>query len=872
VVKYNLIKLIDCMEKIENPALSTVELLTQHPKTLTHSTVDPQVAETARRRILPIQNGLLSSDSTKMPLSLTHQNRPERPSNTEWEINFGLLHSIFKRSKNPETKEDIAFLMANYLEKASPNNHRLTMGVDVSENDYNAHKTRLQLSLRSERGGYHRLTGPQSQEMDKLIPMNILAPGIKPADIVVLDTMHIEELLPLSFNVVPDISDQDRSIDFLLEKFIENFTQDPALSHPKICVMDITKQIGQSVVINELPENATAFVENQTNIKKSIESILKACAEKIKQDYNELHPSITSMSIDQIYDSLLMNIAFLSRAEINDNLALLLKYPNLFSQEDFKGISAPDIRKRNSNIDKKLNSWVDLTSVGIGAVKSRRFAAAALENITDITKNTSFYPTDYNVPGQTGVYMYDLVELLQSHTFHALEFMGKNALEYGKAQSLLSKATHKILTTLLTSIKEKVWDDIHDDPIKREIIQTSLERMMQHLATAIHKYYDFRVFSQAIDRAHAELTTLLLFFNPFTAEDFKNAYGCYLKPMMPGSIMPQVIGVAKSAMNFFAGVNAAILGAKANAVIAFGDHFYYEYEDLMGKKHTLDQLLNNPEIDSIDLYATEFHHNIAVYSTLSHYKKGRVIEDIKKIFKSKPLTNALTVCIDATIDFTNSKDLKKLLKSFEREIHEGRINFVIYRSGQKFDMLGLDNYFGAPYYIINNDDPKWEKINALKRSKALKTDHLSEQFFALAAVSGPDIMDDYKRQIFDNANNILNHVPESLKPGIFNGGGVSIATKDSDVHSPFIDIDVRFSNQIKKEAMETWIHTRFSELFIRAEKLTYERPGFGFAHPNFLFLKNKIRINPGLDPSENKLYHQFFKEMEVFIGKIKAKK
>jgi hypothetical protein len=184
-------------------------------------------------------------------------------------------------------------------------------------------------------------------------------------------------------------------------------------------------------------------------------------------------------------------------------------------------------------------------------------------------------------------------------------------------------------------------------------------------------------------------------------------------------------------------------------------------------------------------------------------------------------------------------------------------------------MLGLDNYFGAPYFIINNGDPKWEKINSLDTAKALKTDPLSEQFFALTAAAGPKIMDDYKKQIFKNTNYILNHVPQSLKPGPLNTCGICVATKDPDVSAPFIDIEFSLGTPHKNDEMMTWIQSRFSQIFMEANKLTYERASFGFAHPNMSFIGDKVRINPGLDPSENILYIQFFKEMEVFANDLK---
>jgi hypothetical protein len=83
----------------------------------------------------------------------------------------------------------------------------------------------------------------------------------------------------------------------------------------------------------------------------------------------------------------------------------------------------------------------------------------------------------------------------------------------------------------------------------------------------------------------------------------------------------------------------------------------------------------------------------------TRYAQRDIINDVKQLLGNKPDTKHLTI----TIDYINSPKVYELLQTFEKEILEGRLNFVLFRSGQKFDMLGVDNYYGAPYYIINNN-------------------------------------------------------------------------------------------------------------------------------------------------------------------------
>jgi hypothetical protein len=41
----------------------------------------------------------------------------------------------------------------------------------------------------------------------------------------------------------------------------------------------------------------------------------------------------------------------------------------------------------------------------------------------------------------------------------------------------------------------------------------------------------------------------------------------------------------------------------------------------------------------------------------------------------------MTVAIDCTIDKYHSENVKELLQAFEKEVKEGKLNFVFFRSG-----------------------------------------------------------------------------------------------------------------------------------------------------------------------------------------------
>ncbi len=284
-----------------------------------------------------------------------------------------------------------------------------------------------------------------------------------------------------------------------------------------------------------------------------------------------------------------------------------------------------------------------------------------------------------------------------------------------------------------------------------------------------------------------------------------------------------------------------------------------------GDTPTLKDALSDPAITKIDLFTTEFYHNIDADITHSHYKKVDVAKRIKDIFHKKPETDSLTVAIDATIDFAESKDIKKLFKTFKAEIEEGRLNLVVLRSGQKFDMFGFDNYFGAPFYVVNNGNKKWDNFNTLFDSETFKTDELTHQYFGLASSTGMELTDQYKSRIFKNTRAILDKVPLSLRPGM--NKMVFIATSAANNLSPFIEFTPISDDQNENLDLFLWIQEQTMDIFNSNKKLMYNRGSFGFAMPNMSAIgEEKIRINPGIDPSDSKLFEKLFRRIDKKIA------
>jgi hypothetical protein len=802
------------------------------------------------------------TDETKLLRPLVSEAKNTHSNMKEWELNFGLLHSAYQRTKEEDTKATIRFLMTNYLAKAAYLNSYPATGQGMSESDIKSYQNMLQIGQMTFGGMYHRIADRENPTLRILgLEGAIGSNNEKSADLIPVDSTEIQKLYNVAFVTTPDLSKKEEIVNILVNLFEAHRDQFPKTNMEFPVLIDITAQIGELLFTNGKNEKIKAYEDKQQEVRVALNEIIKIAADAIKQK----HPN--DLDLAKVSDYLRTNMAVVSRAQVNEHLGVIGLHKNLFKIEDFESRT---IQLRNKFITQKVKEWAGLTAVNVGAINFRRVAAETHTNPIDIGLLGAGKGVEYTVSGKADVTMYPkLGDILKTNTFRMLENLveGKypNANE---GQQLLAKATVGMMHTLLGKISEKDWNDKQNDPIIKELTQNALFRITQHLATAAHQGGNFRQFSQCIDRTHSELTTLLALYAPFDPSSFDHEYKEFLKPIFPEYMEPRTVGVARSAMNVFAGVNSAIIQEIPNPVRICGSHSYYEEVALVGGNRTLEKVLQDPSTEKVDLYVAEFYHNIDIDTNHIRYQKGTVAEDIRNIFKNKPKTDSLTVSIDATIDFTRSEDIKELLKEFQKEITEGKLNFIIFRSGQKFDMMGLDNYFGSPFYIVNNSDKKWDKFSIIKTEEAFKTDPLSEQFFSWITETGPELIDQYKALIFENTRKILNIVPEELAP--VQGKEVCVCSFEEGVKTPFIDIKVDMADFEKNSDLQIWVRQRFTQIFLQEDKLVYMRGSFGFLHPNITWIEPKMRINPGIDPSEIRLYQQFFQELATKVKELQA--
>lgn len=787
----------------------------------------------------------------------------------EWHINVGLILTLYRETSDPNLKKTLFFLALNYLAKAAPITFK---GATTEENEK---LSTFQLGAMISHT-YHRETGGEYEKFLVDYTREKFANSLKwHSPRVLIDTPEITELFPLVFTVLELSEGNHLTMEEQLTQHFKQYGKEEGFQHffKKPFLFDLTHIVGNSVFDSSGTEGEAALKAITENVRQTVDLSIEKTVQEMKAKY----PDISEDDAIKIGALLKANCCFVFRTEIDEfgvlsNLPIFCDFSLPDSTIKFLGVTkridwSPTIEGRSyeRNRSEAMDSFPAGTGIKIGAITLRKqlFHAISLENFIDAAgANYEYSRTAYAVQGNQEAMIFESKDsFIQTNLFVSfVKEMHRLAPDVPYA-GIMGLATSSLIQGLFEEISPETWEKIHQDPVLKTLMQTTLMRMRNHLATAMDQRNDFSKFMQAIELVHAELATILEITRPFDGKAFETIYQENLKKhgLVPPSTTVRC-GVAKSAMNVVAGVNIAVLHQCGYLSRASADHAYFETLKLLGPQSQMSQQKTSAEPKEINLYMGEFNHNIQLGASFTHYEKVNVISDIEYLLEHKK-TEHLTVALDCTIDSFDSPNVKKVLQRFSSEIKEGKINFVLYRSGQKFDMLGMDNYYGAPFYIINNGEPYWEEFHAMIEKSAYQTDPLSMQWFSLASKYTSEEIDRYRKQVFANSREILDHVPEELRPDWPGEQRVRVNSIAPDVDSSFIDIKVPEGSDADK------VITAFYQMAIERGVKIHARGSFGFYHANLNYLPGSLRINPGINPEENQFIIEFLQEIPRILEK-----
>ncbi|WP_068467984.1 gamma-glutamyl-gamma-aminobutyrate hydrolase family protein [Candidatus Protochlamydia phocaeensis] len=754
------------------------------------------------------------------------------PSQEAWHLNLALLRSAYNETDDPEIKKQINFLINNYLDKAAPVRAWETKWlVNDFESNYQVHPHSNYY--------YHRTEFLKKLEFSA--PYNKGLAFADSSPLILTETTELEHFFPLSFTVMGN--DEKTWANAMAGTLAAHFSKHPNIGKgleeelSSGILFDLTSQFEALMRTNGSPEAERQAKQQLSQIKDKLDATIDQSIKILSNQYPELKNS--RYQRHKLKEYLKNNITTISRVQVEENLGGIKVLP-VFS------------KLNKSALESKYSHFIDFighTGLALGAINMRRYAMNAHELRPDI---------QYAVRGDNALYFPKKTDLIETELAKRLtqKFASSDLMKEQPQIAILGHSTMQLLNGLMHKISEEKWNALNENPATRKIVQTTLYQIKEHLANAELQTNDFAKFAQYIELAHAEMAALLELARPYQAEDFPKIYQEQLKPIVPEGLQSSVkAGLGKTAVNLFAGMNAALMQQDPNVTRCYSKGLYYEQALVMGNNYKFDEMIDDPSVTKVDFYACQTNPNIEIDTDHHHYAHIDIASDVRKIMKKNEQsgTQHLTVAVDCTIDYLHSPQIKELLAQFEQEIKDGKLNFVFFHSGQKFDMLGMDNYFGSPFYMVNNGSAHWQPFNGLLENKVHQTDPLSQQWFCLSNEFAPTTVDTYRKQIFENTREIMKNLPKALIPNGTSSQKVRVSTFDEETEPCFIDLKiVGFGHQVRAFSMINYFYIKCDEYGIKA----FRRPSFGFYHPNITLIAGEdgstsLRINPGLDPKEN---------------------
>lgn len=266
-----------------------------------------------------------------------------------------------------------------------------------------------------------------------------------------------------------------------------------------------------------------------------------------------------------------------------------------------------------------------------------------------------------------------------------------------------------------------------------------------------------------------------------------------------------------------------------------------------------------------DLYVCDFHHNIQTSKTI--YKPENVLYQIKKMYEAGLFQDQFTVAVD----FTMCKDQERQLHEVTADpfiqdlIAKGKLNLMFFKSAQKFDMFGIDNYNGGLAITLNNEKA-FGSFNRRMEHPQDQLSGLSYQGLTHNYKYGADCLHKYRREMWNNLSRLYERLPPSLisQDGVDKDFAISAIQEESTMFlhlSANQAFDKNFLADLSR-LMRKFMHDQ--------GKLLTKRPSFGFVNSNLGSIDDhNFRLVIGLESKETvDLYAEGFSILDRVIKEV----
>lgn len=801
--------------------------------------------------------------------------KPLESAHFSWLLNLGLLRVAEENATSEDQKKQIRFLANNFLNKAAPvgnpaywKTYYKNLDPQFEElydtlyqvgpyNDYRYHRENVWESVYDETSPFVGL------ELNKNLAYGTDTP------FVATDSIECSHLFSLKFSVCDENPLSEESLSIMEKTLLDHFskhTNKPLSKNLHMPLLfDLTHHFGEAIKTGGDENKENAFKKSYDLFNENLNTAIQNTVKKLIIK----HPQFAK-NLDEFIRKNTICISRVKSGEIQGIKVL----PNV-------------LNATKKELSKPIVDFTCQAGLYINAIQYRREVLDAFARREDI---------HFNIPPKSKdalktIYYQDKRDFIDSQLSSRLSILFGNSQanpidprkvgissdaltkriqDLGDAPALLlmGRATMHSLRGLMQEISEEKWKEINQNPILGQVFQASLLMIREHLAMAeMHALSkDFSRFVQEIELIHAEMATLLELSHPFKQGDFEAIYKEHLRITIPEELQEFCqASLGKTAMNTFAGINAALLKQNSTPHRVYNKNIYFEERMFIGDDTLFEKSMKDPQAPPVDLYVGQYNSNIGTNPGITSYTRADINADVRSLLNSNHAAKHLTIAVDCTIEKSPSNNIRALLEEFKEEIKKGQLNFIFFHSGQKFDMLGMDNYYGSPFYIINNGDKQWKPFESLLLNHPLhRADSLSNQWFCLAYKYASKEIANYKDLIFSNTRKIMDELPKNLEPKKFIPQNIKVSLFENSMSPFFIDIKIRGPNALKKGYD---LQKKLYKLMAKQELKTFTRGSFGFYHTNFeVFPETEggtatIRIAPGINPKDAEVIIKFLKKM-----------
>lgn len=417
---------------------------------------------------------------------------------------------------------------------------------------------------------------------------------------------------------------------------------------------------------------------------------------------------------------------------------------------------------------------------------------------------------------------------------------------------LQAKATAKLIAGLADLNIDQACEEKNLTPLL-QIAYFTLKNSMQ---MAMLNKHDFVAFNSEIELMHQVLQSIVEVTQPYdpSALAIATCSGLRNSQILPKNLNDPKVHLKASAMHCLSSVLSSVEQQKGTnklnvaniqgsyyevggALSKSGGGFHYEKsildEDLFDKdkERAFKDLKNMP----LDVFVCEFHHNFQ--DRKEEYSPVKVLEQVIEVLKRNS-GHPITIVVDNTIGLERSDELRDLLAdaTLQEAIGNGKLNLVLLRSAQKFDMLGQDNYYGGITTTFNNPNA-FKLFNTRMDDPADQLEGFNYQGLTHIHTCAQTEVDEYRKALMNNTHKLYNSLLSKgvkVSKALEDERGVVKIAEINDESTPFLHIE----GMKKSDFIE----------FANANGLPLtDRLSFGFANSNVTEIYSAVRFTVGLE-------------------------